>query len=341
MRRRVVESIGRSRSIAACIGALERLDRGRAGLLPILTYHQVEWPDADPMPYPRTTVTPEAFAGQMEHLASRYRPIALRELLAARRGERPLPRRAVMVTFDDAYRDFATQAWPVMRRLGIPATLFVPTAYPDEPRRWFWWECLHRAIHRTDRGSLELPGEALPLGTIAERDRAYDRLRALVGRLSHADAMEQVEGWCTELGVPPQAPAVLGWEALRQLAGEGVALASHTRTHPLLHRVPTTVIHEEAVGSQQDLEREIGEAPPVLAYPGGGINDEAVTSLARAGFELAFTTERGLCDLERTHPLRLRRINVGRRTTLSLLRAQLLSWSVYLNKPQHAESIGY
>ena len=41
----------------------------------------------------------------------------------------------MLLTFDDAYRDFATNAWPTLKRYGLPATLFVPTAYAGERSR--------------------------------------------------------------------------------------------------------------------------------------------------------------------------------------------------------------
>ena len=60
------------------------------------------------------------------------------------------------------------------------------------------------------------------------------------------------------------------------------------------------------------------------------LSEEVVRAVERAGFKLAFTTERGINDLGRVHPLQLQRINVGMRTTIPILRAQLLSLSATL-----------
>jgi peptidoglycan/xylan/chitin deacetylase (PgdA/CDA1 family) len=111
-------------------------------------------------------------------------------------------------------------------------------------------------------------------------------------------------------------------------------LGAHTQTHPLLNRISLEEVRAEAVGSLRDLEREIGAALPVFAYPSGGVTDEIVRLLEREGFALAFTTEPGINDLGQAHPLRLRRINVGQRTNLTVLRAQLLPWTIYLNRWQ-------
>jgi peptidoglycan/xylan/chitin deacetylase (PgdA/CDA1 family) len=85
-------------------------------------------------------------------------------------------------------------------------------------------------------------------------------------------------------------------------------------------------------GSLRDLRRELGAVLPVLAYPGGAFDDGVLRILADEGYVLAFTTVRGVNDLNRAHPLKLRRIHVGRRTSLALLRAQLTARSVGLNR---------
>jgi len=56
--------------------------------------------------------------------------------------------------------------------------------------------------------------------------------------------------------------------------------------------------------------------------------------LEREGFSLAFTTQRGINNINHMNPLRIQRINVGARTSLPVLRAQLLSWTVHFNRLQ-------
>jgi peptidoglycan/xylan/chitin deacetylase (PgdA/CDA1 family) len=123
--------------------------------------------------------------------------------------------------------------------------------------------------------------------------------------------------------------AVLDWDMLRRLAGEGLTLAPHTRTHPLLDRVTTEAAVAEIAGSREDLERAIGPTPPVLAYPSGAHGGAAVEAARRAGMVLAVTTERGGNDLRHTDPLRFRRINVGRRAHVPLVRGQLVWASTF------------
>jgi peptidoglycan/xylan/chitin deacetylase (PgdA/CDA1 family) len=135
-----------------------------------------------------------------------------------------------------------------------------------------------------------------------------------------------VDEVCDSLRAPATHSSVLSWPELRRLHSEGVVLAPHSRTHPLLDRVPLEAARAEIIGSLEDLVGEVGPVPRVFAYPAGGENTELARVLAEEGFELGFTTERGTNDVGEADWLRLRRINVGRASTLPLVRAQLLPW---------------
>jgi len=184
---------------------------------PILTYHRVHAEVATDTP----TVSPAAFEQQMAILARRWRSISLNTLVAwlDRRGT--LPRRAVVVTFDDGEDNLGTYAWPLLRRYRIPATLFV----------------------------------------IADN----------VGR-----------------------PGFLTWEALRQMAREGIAIGSHTLHHAYLPSLSPDQVQDEVVQSRQRLEQGLGHPVEFLSYPGGGFTPAVQQAVREAGYQAACTTNRGL-----------------------------------------------
>ena len=112
---------------------------------------------------------------------------------------------------------------------------------------------------------------------------------------------------------------------LRALQREGLALGAHSRSHPRLDRLPADRAVEEVLGSIADLERATGAVVAAFAYPGGGVTDELVRRLRDTGLAVAFTTERGVADLRGGDPLRLPRINVGRRSSPAALSIQMLT----------------
>lgn len=321
-------------AFARLVSLLERARDPRPNLLRVLTYHRVDEPAAHPDRYPGLiSATPKNFEQQINYLASHYHVVSMQDLLDTVQHRKVLPPRSVLLTFDDAYDDFAKYAWPALKRHNLPVTLFVPTAYPDDAERVFWWDRLHQAVNSVaERQSIDTPLGLLPVATAQQRRQTYKRLRDHVKALPHATAMALTNRIFDDLGVVGARQAVLGWDALRQLAKEGVTLGTHTRTHPLLNRVSPEELRAEVVDSLGDLQREIGATPPFFAYPSGGFDDQVVRTLREEGVLLAFTTVYGVNDLRSLDPLRIRRINVGSRTNLSLFRARLLPWAVYLNR---------
>ena len=121
-------------------------------MLRILAYHRVaELRDTPAVDSRTVSATPEGFARQMKHLAHFYRVVSMPEVLEAVEKGRSLPKRAVLITFDDAYADFTEIAWPILKQFRFPATMFVPTAYPDHRERAFWTDALYQAFAATSR----------------------------------------------------------------------------------------------------------------------------------------------------------------------------------------------
>jgi len=318
---------------------LENVDRQKPGFLRVLTYHRVDELARRPWLDPGLiSASPKVFDDQMAYLAAHYQVVTVPDVLAAlkSRQKTDLPPRAVLVTFDDGYYDFEEQAWPILKRYKIPVTLFVPTAYPDHPEQTFWWDNLYQALQNTSRrDNLNTAIGTFSLGNAASRNQAYQRLKNYMKTLKHSEAILTVKEIFSQLDVQPAPNCIMSWDTLRKLSQEGLTLGAHTRTHPLVNRISLEKAREEAVGSLEDLKREIGTVQPLFAYPSGEFSDDVVSTLQNAGFALAFTTKRGVNNISSMNLLRIRRINVGGRTTLPVLRAQLLSWTVHFNKLQN------
>src|SRR5262245_6305242 len=84
----------------------------------ILMYHRVTQADSDPF---SLRVTPEHFAEHLQYLRSQYPVLSLAELKKALKAN-SLPRRAVVVTFDDGYADNRWHALPLLERYEVPST---------------------------------------------------------------------------------------------------------------------------------------------------------------------------------------------------------------------------
>ncbi len=101
------------------------------GQLGIVTYHRVAEHVAG-LARPLHNVTPRTFERQLAGLLRRgFQPWPLSRVLDCRDQQQPIPDHTFVVTFDDGYETVYTNAWPILRRLNIPATVFLNTAYVD------------------------------------------------------------------------------------------------------------------------------------------------------------------------------------------------------------------
>ena len=318
MARTFFRRLARWTPVARFASLVDRLDNPPSRVLRVLTYHRVD--------------RPEPFARHVELLAARYRVVSVAEVITALEGGAPLPRRSVLLTFDDGYRNFARVAWPILRARGMAAALFVPTAFPDSGLEAFWWDRLEDAfLNTTVHQPFDTEAGRLRMATPEQRARSHARVKAHVRELPHPSVLRMTSEICDSLAVHVRPHEVLGWAELRELAAQGVAIGAHTRSHPRLDRIRADQVRDEVAGSLGDIEREIPGARRIFAYPDGRHDDEIVEVLRSAGAELAFTTQRGLNDLDHCDPLRMRRVNVDARDPLEIVLAKLASTASFLS----------
>jgi len=312
-----------------------KMTKSQPNLLRVLTYHRVADPKDSAVLDPRLISTdPATFERQMQYLTNHYQVVSLEEVFNAVESKGHLPKGAVLITFDDAYFDLAHHALPILKRWQLPATIFVPTAYPDRPDLAFWWDRIYRAFAQTAQKELDIaPIGKLSLKTSEDRRQSNRRIKQRLLALGYAEAMNLVDDICYRLDSKPLVQkSLLSWEELRQVAKEGVTLGAHTRTHPYLIRLSSAQMHEEIVGAQQDLKREIGHTFPVFCYPNGDHNKAVVDTLRQAGFVLAFTTMSGQNDLNTADLLRLNRQSIYPKTSLPIFCLRLLRVGGYLDR---------
>jgi peptidoglycan/xylan/chitin deacetylase (PgdA/CDA1 family) len=137
--------------------------------VPILCYHRFG-PKAG-----KLTVTPAAFAAQMEYLADNgYKVITLRQLSAFLQGHAELPPKSVALTIDDGYRSTYQLAYPVLRQRGFPATVFLYTDFVGAPDAMTW----EQMREMTRSGLIEIQPHSrshpnLALRAVDESDARY------------------------------------------------------------------------------------------------------------------------------------------------------------------------
>jgi peptidoglycan/xylan/chitin deacetylase (PgdA/CDA1 family) len=126
---------------------LDRLFGSRShGAPSILAYHRITHRPAG-VPDSTLNVTPRQFERQIAGLLARgFQIWPLRQILECRANAAAIPPHVVALTFDDGYENVYSEAWPILRKLRVPATIFVNTAYLDslEPFPFDKWAIGYR-----------------------------------------------------------------------------------------------------------------------------------------------------------------------------------------------------
>jgi peptidoglycan/xylan/chitin deacetylase (PgdA/CDA1 family) len=303
-----------------------RLHVGPSRTLAILAYHRVfDIGSEEDFPYDPELVSASVadFSWQMATLCRQFRPLHLGEALSCLDENRPLPPRAVVVTFDDGHRDNYTHAFPVLRTLGVPATIFLSTSYMDRDET-FWFDEVAFRLYRTARRELELHtlGLCLALGNVAQRRRATEQVLAGLKGVSNTERLAALRELATESGIEGTVgdgrSRPLTWQQVREMRSGGIEFGSHTVSHPILSRLSDDELRVELSASKNEIERQLGRRVDLLAYPVGGETafDERVVGVAReCGYRMALTYVHGVNRWPPDDSYRLRRLHVERYTT--------------------------
>jgi peptidoglycan/xylan/chitin deacetylase (PgdA/CDA1 family) len=278
-------------------------------------YHRVFETSSDPW---ELCVNPKHFTEHLEILRRYYQVLSLQQLLRSLRGAQ-LPKRAVVLTFDDGYADNLWNAKPLLEKYELPATVFVTSGSLDSPIE-FWWDDLERILLQPRKLPkclrLNVQGRKNDWQTTNsdERQLAYMAIHQILQPLkpsdrNHAIAELFARADVDPMGRPDYRP--LTTDELIQLAqSEWVDIGAHTVTHPLLSVMSQDDQPAEIVGSRQKLE-EILESPvDTFSYPYGNFTPETADIVEAAGFEVALTTDENVVEVG-GNLFRLGRFGVG------------------------------
>jgi len=269
----------------------------------VLCYHSVISDDAPRDSRTNIAVTSWQLESQLQILRSHWTPISLAELDAVLQGLLELPDFSVFVTFDDGFRNNLTHAAPLLKKYGIPATVFLTSGLIGTTDMVWTQEVAQRQRHlRSDTVKARSTAELKRLPN-AERLQYIDGLRANSELVINSD-------WQRELY------AFLDWDDVRQLRSFGLDVGAHTVSHPILSSLASDEVRHELSASKAKIEAETGQPCFAMAYPNGGKTDftpAIVDDCRNLGFKIGFNLfgrrNPPLCEM---NPLSINRICITR-----------------------------
>src|SRR5690606_27485327 len=207
-----------------------------------------------------------------------------------------------IVTFDDGHGDNYTHAFPILRQLGVPATVFLSTGYIGTDDR-FWFERLSSLIYCAPSGPLEVKCISFRylLHDVASRRRASELLLARLKNVHDSVRREAVGE--VEARLAPHLPLTesacspaLSWQSVEEMAREGIEFGSHGVTHSVLSNLDPDDLRAELFDSRRVIQQHTGQNVEVIAYPIGkstSYNARVIDAARECGYRVGVTYESG------------------------------------------------
>ena len=206
------------------------------------------------------TVNPKYFEQQIVHLVRNYDVIPLNKIFSKNKN-------AVVLTFDDGYKNNLKFAYPILQKYNLPATLFITYDFIDK-NVFTWWD------------RLEYSGKKVNV----------KKLKSL-----HPNEIEKEVFNITSLNKNSKKSSqydFMNWNDIKKIS-DVFEIGSHTLTHPILPTISLKEAQKEIFESKKEIEKRIGKKISSFAYPNGNYNRDLIKSVKKAGYNYAVIYEKG------------------------------------------------
>ena len=268
----------------------------------ILMYHSVMASSVEHADFLGGIVHSETeFRAQMQILSREYHAVSLDKLVDILKAGEEIPKRSVVVTFDDGYTDNYEVAMPILNEVGIPATFYI-TVDCVERRKLPWPSRLRFAFRKTERAAwIDGHRKSWSLQDFDSRERAF--LASCNDCCQLSDQAQEDLVRCVEERLQAAAPdnagsLMMNYDQIRGLVQHGHIVGSHTMTHPNMAYITEDEAKIELSESKQRLERQLNAAVTHFSYPCPAMtphwSEQTVAQTRAVGYDSAVTTNGGV-----------------------------------------------
>jgi peptidoglycan/xylan/chitin deacetylase (PgdA/CDA1 family) len=320
---RAFQAVSRHYEYASDNGRGEHFRRVRKAKYAVLGYHSVGTHG-----FPLYCRLPrQVFAAQMHYIKRHYRVLSLRQMVEELQNPR-VQGQGVVVTFDDGYLGTYTEAFPILKAYGIPATVYL-TSGCIESGEVPWYDQIFLRFQLASAG----------LTVTLDTERRF-RLTDFASRVDAATTVvlylrtlpdEERQRWCEsfEEAIPVPSAEMRGWMMswvqIREMRDAGVSIGCHTVTHPVLSRLAPDAVEREVAESKSVIENRLGSSVEDFAFPFGKARDCGTIGaklLSDLGLRTAMTTILGI-NQPGTDKFRLRRMVQGDEPSIAMFAYRL------------------
>jgi peptidoglycan/xylan/chitin deacetylase (PgdA/CDA1 family) len=259
---------------------------------------------------PGMYVLESVFSEHMRFLKDNFTVLSLQELLNLwQTGDLDEQDRYCVITFDDGWLDNYLHAYPILRRLGLPATIFLPTDYVGTDQ-WFWPDQLSFLLQTASsspptRNNLEKIGKTLSLffahdtheftEALVRHEPVTDQMIERCKQMSIEQIRTLLESLASELNIPlPKDRVIVNWDEVREMSLNGLSFGSHSCSHRILTTISPDETSDELARSKEVLLAQGVNYVPVFCYPNGNNDARIQGQVEDCGYQAAVTVQMGV-----------------------------------------------
>jgi len=289
----------------------------------ILTYHRVNDNEFNPL---GMSVTVDNFEKQIRFISKKYNVISLKQAVTFLKGEGSIPKNPIVITFDDGYEDNYINAYPILRKYNVPATIFL-TVEAIEQKHQVWLDVIEKAFVRTILQDVDLRRFKLrhyKLDSSKNKESALKETVAYAKRLSHDEINDFINEIIKSLAVDGteinNTFSMLRWDEIISMSNDSISFGSHGMTHTILNKLSLKEAESEIAQSKAIMKERANIDTDTFAYPNGrsqDYNSDIIRLLKKHGYSASCSLIEG-SNRRATDRFSLRRLCVNEGSSIGI-----------------------
>jgi len=264
----------------------------------ILTYHIIYKENANST-RPTCFISESEFSKHIKWLARNYQIVPLSTIVDSILTKNSFPKRSLAITFDDGFANFFHIAYPMLKKVNIPSTIYLCAGLIGT-RRLFWFDMIEYLVLNRCQETLKVTiKDQLYCLDLGKKNEGIRELVNLLKKTTNRERNAVINHLISVLheGREPRSSGdylPLSWGEVNGFCNDWlITIGSHTIEHVILASLSSEEVYDEVYGSKEILEKNISGGVEDFSYPNGQLSDFDEVSkemLKKAGYRSASTT---------------------------------------------------
>jgi len=246
----------------------------------------------------------DIFDQQVKYLSKNFNFITIRDFLKILNNEIYIEK-ALLLTFDDGYKDNYTDAFPILKKYSAPAIIFLTTDFIDG-KMWMWQDIYRFIVNTVQKKNANITIDGINLSfdfsSYEGKMKARRNIDFHCNKMIRSERLSFLHLLANNLqltipNLPTEEYAPLSWTQVRELAKGGIDFGAHSQSHERLSKLNVNDCYNEIIRSKKKIEMELNKEINAFSYPNGlkeDFTDEIKKMVSKSGFSCAFTMIEGM-----------------------------------------------